>query len=402
MSDQPATFAVLGGSLSGNKGAASMTLAVVDGLVERIPSIAPLVFSPYPKEDRRLALDLEVVDFRPADMILRVLPAALLCLLSGRRWRPRKGVAGALAGARAAIDVSGVSFMDGRGGMVLVYNCLLVLLPWALGVPLVKASQALGPFEDRSNRIAAKLVLPRVAWIGTRGPRTTAFVEELGLANAEPAADVAFLLQTDAASDAYAREVVPDPRTVVVLPSQVVADGCGDRGVSYLDTLAELATGLQERGLRILVAAHSARAGAPAGRTNDLPLARSLAARIPGAILLDEEVDARSLRSVIARAHLLITSRFHGMISGLATTTPTFVVGWSHKYREVLDDFSLGHLAIDFRDLSPDALLSAIVEVEEARDDVIAAIEARLPAVTRSAGVTIDRAAEVLERAGGR
>jgi colanic acid/amylovoran biosynthesis protein len=402
MTDRRVTFAVLGGSLSGNKGAASMTLAVVDGVSERIPGLVPVVFSPYPAEDRRLAPDVEVVGFRPVDMLLKVLPAALLGLLTGRRWRPRRGVAGALGRARIAVDVSGVSFMDGRGGKILVYNCLLVLLPWALGVPLVKASQALGPFEERGNRTAAKLVLPRAAWIGTRGPRTTAFAEQLGLANAEPAADVAFLLHTDAASDSYAREVVPDTRTVLVLPSQVVADGCREHGVPYVDTLAELATGLQARGFRILVAAHSARAGAPAGRTNDLPLARSLAARIPGAALLDEEVDARALRSVIARTHLVITSRFHGMISGLATATPTFVVGWSHKYREVLADFGLERLAVDFRDLSAGVLLSTVLELEAARDEVIASIEAELPAVTRSAAVTIDRAVETLERSGGR
>ena len=37
----------------------------------------------------------------------------------------------------------------------------------------------------------------------------------------------------------------------------------------------------------------------------------------------------------------IVTSRFHAMISALVERTPLLVVGWSHKYGEVLAQFGL-------------------------------------------------------------
>jgi colanic acid/amylovoran biosynthesis protein len=399
MTDTPPRFAVFGGSFSGNKGAASMTLAVLDGLEQHVGAHDVTVFSPYPDSDRRQEPGLTIVDYRPVDMLLRVLPAALLSLLSARRWRPRRGIAAEVARSDIAVDVSGISFMDGRGVVVLVYNCLLVLLPWAFGVPVVKVAQALGPFQQRLNRTAARLVLPRVAWIGARGARTADLAAALGLTNSEPAADVAFLLQFDESAQAWATEVVPGrDRTVLVMPSQVVADACRRDGIDDVAILSRIVDELLERGLDVVIAAHSAREGAPAGRTNDLPVCRALASRSPGARLLDQELSARQLRALIARSRLLVASRFHAMISGLATDTPTLVVGWSHKYREVLAAFGLDDLAVDFRELSDDALLGAVLDLDERRDDVRTRIADHLPAVEDAARLNLVRIADVLAR----
>jgi colanic acid/amylovoran biosynthesis protein len=391
--------AVFGGSFSGNKGAASMTLAVLDELPEHLGDHCVTVFSPYPEADRAIEPSVAVVDYRPIDMLLRVLPAAFLCLMSGRRWRPRGGVAGSIARADVAVDVSGISFMDGRGPVVLAYNCLLVLLPWALGVPVVKVAQALGPFETAHNRFAARRVLPKVAWIGTRGAQTDEMATELGLTNIEPASDVAFLLRVNEEAKAWAASEIPDlDETILIMPSEVVAEACRRDGIDYVATLAALSSSLASRGFDVVIAAHSARAGAGAGRTNDLPVCRSVAERADGARLIDDELNARQLRALIERSRLLLASRFHAMISGLATSTPTFVIGWSHKYREVLAGFGLDELVVDFRELTDDALFEAVVDLDSRRKAIERTITTHLSSVEDDARLNVTRIVDVLVR----
>ncbi|MCP4965861.1 MAG: hypothetical protein GY926_11545 [bacterium] len=387
---RPRTFAILGGSFSGNKGAASMTYAVCDGVRGHLPDAKVLIFSPYPTQDRLQQESLEIVDLTPRTMILRVLPAALLSLLTMRKWRPKRGTAGLLANSDVVADVSGIAFMDGRGLATLIYNTLLVFLPWALGVPIVKIAQALGPFNRVLNRVAARFALRRVDWIGLRGHSTATNVARLGLDNAEPASDIAFLLEADEpATQAALSEFPQADQITIVMPSAVVEQSCAKDGIDYVARMADLVGGLTEAGHEVVVIAHSARAGAAAGRTNDLPVCRSIAAA-SAASMLDREIDAKELRALVDRSRLLVTSRFHGMISGLATHTPTFVVGWSHKYREVLDDFELADWVVDFRELSGDALLEAVLRLDAEGAEVRSRIDEHLARVLSSAETNLN------------
>lgn len=394
MASQP-TLAIVGGSFSGNKGAAAMTQAVADG-VRSARDVRVRVFSPYPDSDRPQT-DLEIVDFRPVTMLL-VLPLAVASLLTARRWRPSRGPAGALAGASAVADVSGVAFMAGRGIVTLVYNVLLVLLPWAFGVPVVKVAQALGPFRGLT-RIAALVSLPRVEWIGLRGAETAANVARLGLKNAEPAADVAFLLSLSSDEERHAQTLLRGRTPTLVIPSVVVDEACRREGIDYSARMVSLLSRLSDAGHDVVVLAHSAREGAPGGRTNDLILCREIAGRA-GVDLIDSELSAGVLRAIIASGRLLIASRFHGMISGLATSRPTFVVGWSHKYAEVLFEFGLEDCAVDLRQLTDDSLLDAVLEIDRLGAEVSAKITERLPSVLQSAQRNLNAVMRALDGSG--
>ena len=69
------------------------------------------------------------------------------------------------------------------------------------------------------------------------------------------------------------------------------------------------------------------------------------------------------------------------MLSGLATVTPTFVVGWSHKYNEVLSEFGLDRWSVDFRDATDDRLLEGVLSLDRASDEVRLTIESQPPSV---------------------
>jgi polysaccharide pyruvyl transferase WcaK-like protein len=70
------------------------------------------------------------------------------------------------------------------------------------------------------------------------------------------------------------------------------------------------------------------------------------------------------------------------MISGLSTETPTVVIVWSHKYKEVLDDFELSSLGLDSSALDqPNEVADIVARVLASRDAMSQQISAALPAV---------------------
>ena len=46
-----------------------------------------------------------------------------------------------------------------------------------------------------------------------------------------------------------------------------------------------------------------------------------------------------TLKGIISNFDLLITSRFHSLVSALSTQTYSIAIGWSHKYREIMAPF---------------------------------------------------------------
>lgn len=407
------TVATLGAAYCANKGAAAMMQSLLDNLPERVPDLRVVAVSTHPEGDRRAYADaglaVQVVSQRPVEMALVQVPLAFLAgllrvLHLPYRWLLRPPALRALADVDLVADLSGISFVDGRRFVVLVYNALVVGVPALLGTPVVKCAQAMGPFRTPVNKALAGLTLPRLARVCPRGAVTEEHLRGLGLTNLTPAADVAFAMRVpdDVRAWATAR-LEPVGPFVVVSPSQVVATYCEGQGIDYPAVMADLVERLgAQSGRRIVMVAHSAQQGRPANHMNDLPLCRDIAGRVSAPdnlLFLDEDLLPTQLRAVIARADALVTSRFHAMIAALAEKVPPVVIGWSHKYAEVLAPFGLGDAAITYEQLtSADVVVARTLAALENHAATAAAIGAALPAVQAQAQVSFDVLAEELAR----
>lgn len=51
------------------------------------------------------------------------------------------------------------------------------------------------------------------------------------------------------------------------------------------------------------------------------------------------EPDPCRLKAIIGSSRILLSSRFHGLVSGLCQAIPSFSVGWSHKYFHLFNDY---------------------------------------------------------------
>lgn len=401
------TVATLGAAYSANKGAASMVQALLDSLPERLGPTRFVAVSTHPGADRRAyaraGAEVEVASQKPVEMAVVHVPLALLAGLLRKarlpwRWLCRPAALRAIAGADVVADLSGISFVDGRRFVVLVYNALVVMVPLALGRPVVKCAQAMGPFRTSANRRLARLVLPRLRTICPRGDATERHLRELGLENLRPAADLAFAMRVPAAVRDRIRarlaEAAPGPY-LVVSPSQVVDTYCTQHGIDYQKLMADfIASAAAHTGHTVVMIAHSALPDAGVNHMNDLPLCRAIHRRLSTTdrvVFLDEDLLPTELRAVIGEGALLVTSRFHAMISALTERRPMLVIGWSHKYAEVLEPFGLADLAVQYAELgTSDAILERTAELLKRADELSESIGRTLPAAVSAAGVNLD------------
>jgi len=263
-------------------------------------------------------------------------------------------------------------------------------VPLLMGKRVVKCSQALGPFRRPLNRLLARLVLPRMRAVCARGERTEAHLQDLRLANVVSAADLAFTIKTPDAAKACAADILArrgssDRPVVIVMPSSVVDGYCRTQGIDYARATAAFVDRIiEEHGVDALIAPHSSRPDDRPTRMNDLPVCRAAyaaVARKERCILVEDDLSPAALRALIARSEMLVTSRFQAMISALATATPVLVVGWSHKYEEVLRAFGLPECTVDYGVLEADALAKLFADLYGRRQDVRTRIADALPAV---------------------
>jgi polysaccharide pyruvyl transferase WcaK-like protein len=402
---------IVGAALSANKGAAAMVETVVARLPEYVGPVQFSLLTTYPSQDRdRLPADAEirVVGLEPLRLALVEFPVALMAFVARKCHLPlgwvRTRANRAVLDSVVVVDIAGISFVDGRGLPITVYNALMTGLPLLLGVPTVKAAQALGPFESFPNKWLARLVLPRLFAICARGEMTRRHLDSLHLTNVHSVADLVFSLDDAVALPKDISEIVAAAGEgfIVVMPSAVVRTLYEANGGDYPNAMADVIRGIRDStGCGVVIAAHSYRAGRPQGRMNDGPVCREIAALLSSdsqVVTLDVDLTARELRYLIAQGELLVASRFHAMISGLSTGTPTIVIGWSHKYLEVLDDFGLAEFGMDASKLGmPTDVVEKIKDAFDNLNDIQNQINSALSSVIKKSSLNFSVIAKAIE-----
>lgn len=413
-----AVFSVIAATIYGNRGAEAMLETVVGRLREQQPDIRFHVFTYYPEDDRRLlAVDYASLhSSTPKALVLWLLPLSLLFgmlrLVFGRRiLRIAPRSIRALGESTALVDLAGVAFIDGREKF-LPFNVLTLLPAWLLGTPVVKMSQAVGPFRKPMNRLAAGFMLPKCTKVWARGAQTYMFLQESGLRGVDFALadDIAFnhkpeytlsqeagpALEKCFAHLVEARTKPGVTGVIGICPSSVVAVQSRKRGENYEQVLADLVGDLARQGFLIVLFPNATRAiSGEAERNNDLPTIRRILAQLPehggpDPVVFDLDVNATDIKRIIAETDVVLVSRFHAMVGALSLAVPAVVLGWSHKYAEVMARFGQESCVMDYKNLGSSQLGGQVASVFQRREEIRAAIEASLPSVKAGAARPVD------------
>jgi hypothetical protein len=156
----------------------------------------------------------------------------------------------------------------------------------------------------------------------------------------------------------------------VLSPSILVETQSAKKGLDYADKFFDVIKRVDLKKYHFIFMPNATREGSEETHNNDLLTLERMRAQAQSGGLPAEalaavdwvlfDVNTASVRDIISRADVLVTSRYHAMISGLSLAVPTVVIGWSHKYKETMDYFGLGKYAMDFG--SPDMDLPEVVK----------------------------------------
>ncbi len=412
-------FALIAGTVAGNRGAEAMLETSVGRLRDREPDAKFVVYSYLPESDRVLITDPGIVvhSCTPAQLVLVLFPLSLLLAALGvlglRRAAARimpASVRG-LASCDALIDLAGVSFIDGREKF-LPFNLLTLWPAMLLGVPVFKLSQAMGPFRHAVTRAASR-TLWRCRMVVPRGAGTLEHLREAEFPPSltYPAPDIAFgfevrdalsLEGSDEATAIIERAATLRAEGVTVVglcPSSVIAGKAAEEGWDYIGFLVEVTSDLLAAGSSVVLFPNATRAASAKLRNNDLPVIAQVSERVAdvtGRLLaVRGDMAAAPIRLVVEACDVVAVSRFHAMVGALSACVPVAVMGWSHKYAEVMQQFGLEEWVYDYSARDAVAFVARVHELLGRRTVLAEQIGRALPEVR---GASIAQFDEMLRR----
>jgi len=108
------------------------------------------------------------------------------------------------------------------------------------------------------------------------------------------------------------------------------------------------------------------------------------------------EYSAAAIKSVIGRLDLLVGSRFHSIVAALSQRVPAVVLGWSHKYLELMRLFDLQQYVVDYDKLESRALVQLVRQAWDVRLQSKAILDKRVPSIQARIDDVFDRVAAVI------
>ncbi len=147
----------------------------------------------------------------------------------------------------------------------------------------------------------------------------------------------------------------PPNEYIGLVPNQkMITHTSNDVSTSYLDFMIALCTRLVDNGHKIILINHEGQ--------GDFEIIKTIKSKLADDIIALNNLTAGETKAVIGRLKGLVSSRFHGVVSGLSQQVPTFCTGWSHKYQELLKEYGIEQNLLDVGDLeaSYDKIIQAI------------------------------------------
>jgi len=237
----------------------------------------------------------------------------------------------------ALVDISGYAFGDPWGHRRLSNFAHRARYYRRKGKPVVMLPQMLGPFDQPKVRQAFRRLSQATDLVCARDDRSFAYAADVMGASSPRLLQAPDITIFSECLTSTAAACAPRKPYVCIVPNQRVLDSGAQKdswAPMYRDRLLTAAHMAHDAGFEVDVVVHDSTPG------DDDVLARALVAELRFARLVIEP-DPIALKKRIAQAHLLVGSRFHGIVGALSSGVPAVVMGWSHKYEMLLQDFGL-------------------------------------------------------------
>ena len=243
------------------------------------------------------------------------------------------------------------------------------------GVPFLRFAQSYGPFLDWRVRFLAKRELGSLPFVLTRGKTSTDYVRRLLPGQTvKNVPDVAVALRLAPGDDKWANDYLRRAELIegeylVLNPSAVLRgqkkSSSQASGEWHAKLYAKIAEHAIDGGKKVLFLPHMY---SPDQIEDDRWPIREVCELLKENPLVHacfEELTATQTKALISKASGCIVSRFHAMVAAISTSTPVVAIGWNDKYKDLLEYYDAGDLAIH----------ADAVKMESVVDDVFKKLE---------------------------
>jgi colanic acid/amylovoran biosynthesis protein len=311
-----------------NKGALLMLEAIRERLRQDFPDAVFAVPVSMPAESRaRLGLVGVFRQGRLKTRLQSLLPAPVL----RARGLVRQ------ADVDVILDASGFGYGDVWGVDKLRDRLVNTLTGWKRpGKAAILLPQALGPFEGPGMRDAIVKAAGGLDLIFARDEVSLDYLRAAGVDDARVVLAPDF---TNGLKAPLKAEHADLAGRSLVIPNEKMVDGArASARPAYVRFLATAVQTLSAAGRNTSLLVHE---GAP-----DRQLAAEVNAALATAVEVIDLPSPVDTKAVIAAAEMIVTSRFHGLVSALSSGVPALACGWSHKYQALLGDYGVPGFSI--------------------------------------------------------
>ncbi|MHA1334052.1 MAG: polysaccharide pyruvyl transferase family protein [Candidatus Odinarchaeia archaeon] len=367
---------LIGGELR-NKGAEAMVLTSKEILSKLFPRSKVTLASYYQEDLKFSTKELPIIRNSGLKskliMIVKGILYKLFPFSKLRNLLRKDRLFRELTNGSLVVDISGYRLSDKWGRKSLYGNLLYVLdilVSKLLGNYHVIFPQAMGPFYSKLTKILVKFGLLFSDLIMVRDRLTFQYLRNLGISKNKIllCPDIALKMkpidEKEAAQLLKAHGVNPNEKNIGVIPNVRIYEKLDHSGKVEKNRYFQLLVALikyilNSLNANVVIIPHEFIKGTKDDRWLALQVMNKIGEN-ERVHIIDREYETRQLKGIISCMDLVVTSRFHGAIAALSTGVPTIVVGWAHKYKELMKDFDEEDYFLDYKEASLKSLIPKI------------------------------------------
>jgi len=227
------------------------------------------------------------------------------------------------------LDASGFSYSDQLGPYAAELMATSSQRWKEQGKRIILLPQAFGPFETLRLKTAMSQVVENVDKIFARDQVSYEHLMSISkkTAHISIAPDFTCLVEGQLPKDFDSTVKRP-----CIIPNQrMIAETSSIVAKNYLPFLLRCANSLVGRGFEPFILVHET--------SQDYQLAMDLNTQLSKPLKIVREPDPLYLKGILGTCSLVISSRYHGLMSALSQGVPCIATGWSHKYQALLEDY---------------------------------------------------------------
>jgi colanic acid/amylovoran biosynthesis protein len=262
------------------------------------------------------------------------------------------------------IDIGGINYHD-KSVKANIRNFIRHSYFLRKKAKLVFFTQDFGPANKFITKSIVKIVYRRASAIFMRSEQSKAYLENvigerktiLG-----PFPDCTLMLD---ATSFNSFDNLPE-NYFVLAPSAIMYNQYGDE---YIDEFVKTAEKLCIHSTPLILVHNFTSNGA----TSDLVICKKLHEKILAKNIechfLSEDRKPSDLKFILKNANFSITSRYHVLVGSMSSGTPSFAIGWSHKYKEFMALYDLQDNIIKYELGFSDLIIDKALVIINSKND---------------------------------